>query len=78
MAAKSFGKVFVARDKKNKFFRNFDITQNINVITVQSTLHYLKFSYTLFVILAYTNSYIHTDVMIKVRYMKRYWEIEGK
>ena len=54
MAAKSFGKVFVARDKKNKFFGNFDITQNINVITVQSTLHYLKFSYTLFV------KFIHT------------------
>ena len=68
MAAKSFEKVFVARDKKNKFFRNFNITQNINVITIQSTLYYFQFSH---------NSYIRSDVILKVSYIKRYFEIEG-
>ena len=76
MAAKSFGNVFVARDKKNKFS---EISTSLKIsMSLPSSLLYTIFNFrTIICLLVGTNSYIHSDVILKVSYIKRYFEIEG-
>ena len=70
MAAKSFEKNFVARDKKDKFFRNFNITQNINVITIQFTLYYFQFSHYIYIYMSYVYLHVQIHTYVVMLYLK--------